>query len=83
MTIQCMAKMEFLMWCHCSLSPFERLDAPYYVGVVPELLSAGVIALTKKQKVYELTPLGKAWIEAVCNVPLPTHGFFDEMGRKL
>lgn len=33
--------------------------------------------------VYKTTPLGDAWVKAICNVPMPNSVFVDEQGRVL
>lgn len=33
------------------------------------------------KKLYETTPLGKAWVEAICNVLPPRTVFVDELNR--
>lgn len=46
----------------------------------------GVIVLTSSDKDgprYNTTELGRAWVNAICNVPLPTIAYLDEMGRPL
>jgi hypothetical protein len=88
-TLHCPAAIEFLLHCHSSPEPWPRMDAPVYLDLVPRLLEAGVIELDKRghpsvlRSSYQTTPLGKAWVEALCRVPMPRAVFVDERGEIL
>jgi len=90
MTAQCPAHIEFLLHCHTRFDSFERLDAPVYQELIPVWLEAGIIephepfgASIATAKTYKTTALGKAWVQALCNVPVPKAVFIDEQGRIL
>ncbi len=86
MKIHCPAHVEFLMHCHCSPEPFERWDVPMFVSLAKNWVDLGIIARNTNLEVapvYSTTPLGKAWVNAICNTPLPKSVYVDEMGRVL
>jgi hypothetical protein len=83
-TIGCPAHIEFLLWVHCNPEPFPREDAPVYRDLIPQLIRLGVIEREVSPKdCWRTTPLGRAWVQALCNVPMPKAAYLDEMGRVL
>lgn len=86
MKIHCPAHVEFLMHCHCSPEPFERWGVPMFMELASVWTGRGIIRRTTNEAVapvYTTTDLGKAWVNAICNTPLPKQVFVDEMGRVL
>lgn len=89
-TIYCPARIEFLLHCHTRPDGFEHQDASVHAELIPEWLAAGVIERHEPFEVtpftrphYRTTPLGKAWVRALCNVPMLRAAFLDEAGRVL
>jgi len=88
-TIGCPAHIEFLLWVHCNPEPFPREDAPVYKDLIPQLIRSGVIQRQHAgddcplEGRWTTTPLGRAWVKALCNVPMPNAAYLDEMGKAL
>lgn len=86
MKIHSPAHVEFLIHCHCSVGPFERWDVPMFLELAKAWVDMEIIELstnTEAEPIYKTTPLGRAWVNAICNTPLPKSVFVDEMGRVL
>ncbi len=89
--IRCPAAIEFLLHCHVQpFRPFERLEAPFYVELVPQWEAAGIIVphppirgTYPPGSLWRLTPLGVAWVRALEAVPLPIPCFKDAAGNLL
>lgn len=74
---------QILLWCHISSEPYSNMDTPAAEQSFKELEACGAIAKTPVANVWATTPLGKAWVQALCNVPPPTLIYVDEMGQPL
>lgn len=64
----------------------ENADAPAVREITEEFLRLGVICFDNNNHgaiAYTTTDLGKAWVQALCNVPIPRTAFIDEQGRVL
>jgi hypothetical protein len=74
-----------LLHYHCSPEPHERIEAPAVQEAVELLLSEGAIRPDEAQgpNCYRTTPLGMAWVEALCRVTTPRAVFVDQQGRIL
>ena len=71
-----------LLWCHCRVGEHPRFEAEAVQDAINTFLSCGAIEPSKEdQRVFTTTQLGKAWVEALCNVPPPKSVYVDEMGR--
>lgn len=91
--IGCPANISFLIRCHVyydSAFEMERNQSPHHTELIAEWLEAGVIerheifgATPCTPTSYRTTPLGAAWLEALCRVPMPRLAFLDEAGRVL
>jgi hypothetical protein len=83
-TIGCPSNIEVLLWCHLERNAHPKADAPAINETIKEFLSMGVIETVDAVKgVYKTTPLGDAWVQALCNVKVPQPAFVDEQGRVL
>ena len=87
-TIFCPAHIEFLI--HCNMRPhlvFDRIDAPAFVELARQWTELGVIRKATDVPHWDrrrfITPLGRAWLQAIENVQLPRAVFLDEQGREL
>ncbi len=66
---------------HPAASP-DHDHRPAYVEAVTDFRNLGVIAPHDDLPGRIITtPLGQAWVKALCNVPVPTTAFVDEAGR--
>jgi len=81
---------EILLHCRVSATPFPRAEAPACKEVIAQFLALGVIRATSGsadmmlpmcQTVYEVTPLGRAWVTEICNVPAPRMVFLNAQGE--
>lgn len=72
---------EVLLHHHCSTAPWRSTTAPAYHGSCEMLTGAG--ALDYADGILRTTPLGKAWVEVLCNTPCPRAAFLDEQGREV
>lgn len=72
---------DVLLHFHVSDEPHPRREAPAVQDAIAWFLDIGVIAHGEHPYCYRTTDLGKAWVESLCNVPIPRRAFIDEMGR--
>lgn len=86
-SLKCPLNISLLLHCYVSPEPIENYGAPSKSEGISMLLEAGAIAVLegqpKEMGLYRTTPLGRAWVEALCNVPPPKQVFVDEGGRVL
>lgn len=71
---------------HCFVSshlPIPNIEQPAQSEDVQDLVRLSAIARTTDAACYETTKLGRAWVEAICNVKVPRVAYLDEMGREL
>lgn len=88
-TIETPYRINLLLHFHCSPEPYPLRSAPAFQEEVDSLLKEGAI----KPRVeitgglhsgeYRTTPLGEAWVQALCNVPPPQMVFVDQLGNIL
>lgn len=76
-------KIEVLLHYHNTPGPYRHYDASAVKEAIQELLDQGAIQDTRYPNEYNTTPLGAAWVKALCNVPPPKQVFIDEQGRVL
>lgn len=81
-TIFSPARIRILLHCHTIPDPLPNWDAPVVQETLSEFKDAGVIEQTT-HNCYVTTPLGKAWVNAICRVEIPRPAFIDEQGRVL
>jgi len=72
---------EVLLHCHTRPQPHPRLDAGAVRDAIGEFLRLGAIEPDEEANCWRTTPLGKAWVQALCNVPPPRTAFVDEHGN--
>ena len=78
------SNIEILLHCHVRVEPHPRLEAPAVRDAILAFLKIGAIAPDPEcQDLYHTTPLGKAWVEALCRVPPPWIAFIDQQGKLL
>lgn len=75
------ANIEQLLWYHTRVGPYPTDDSPMASDFVKEMIGVGVIEGSEGSRCYRLTLRGKAWVEALCNVALPTIAYVDEHGN--
>ena len=76
---------EILLHCHSCPVPHPRADAPAVAEALKkfEMLGAIVNGVGHLEGVYNTTDLGKAWVSAICNVPLPRIVFLGTDGEPI
>ena len=82
---------DILLWCRTRCEPHPQRESMAGSATLRAFLDMGVIELDKElskdaddsHRVYKTTSLGKAWVEALCNVPQPELCFIDRNGRLL
>lgn len=67
---------------HCHVSPDQHPNYENVKEVLDALETVGAIA-HMGEGTYSTTPLGAAWVKALCNVPPPRQAFIDENGKVL
>lgn len=75
-----------LLHCYLSHEPHPHADSEAVGKTLSFLASCGAIHLTPKAQkfnCYETTPMGKAWVQALCDVPAPRSVFVNEAGNPL
>ena len=83
-TIYSPNNINVLLHYHCSCEPHPRLEASAVSEALQEFLRIG--ALVKDDSTgsgYRTTPMGQAWVQALCNVAPPQQAFVDEHGTVL
>lgn len=74
------ARIEILLHIYCSAEPLR--DAQVTTDTIEEFLELGVIEDDSTRACrYSLTPLGEAWVHALCATKLPVPAFADEAGN--
>ncbi len=80
-TIYSPFRIGILLHCHTNPAAFD-LDHDAVFETLKEFEEMGVIK-EASHGYYNTTPLGKAWVNALCNVKVPKYAFIDEQGRVL
>jgi hypothetical protein len=78
--LRCPAYITALIHYHCCPEPLH--DSPVNDSATKAFLDAGLIQPDDIPRCYRTTPLGCAYIEALCLVPPPTVGFTDAAGNQ-
>lgn len=83
-TIDSPRNIELLLHCHlCYGKPIPGLEQDEHGAlreVVHDLVIIGAIERIEGYR-YQTTPRGRAWVQALCNVPPPQSAWLDEAGR--
>lgn len=77
---------ELLIWYHCRCEQHPKHDIPLVIEETKRFLVLGAIRFSEREdppNLYETTPLGAAWVKAICRTPLPKTAFIDEQGNVL
>lgn len=85
-TIYSPNNIDVLLHCYSQKGPHPRLEALAVQDSIMEFISMGVVEVLKREKegtIYKTTPLGDAWVQALCNVPPPRMAFIDQNGAVL
>lgn len=82
-TIYSPNNIEVLLHCHTCPSPHPRLEAGAVKDAITGFLHVGAIEPDPENDCYRTTPMGKAWVQALCNVRPPRAAFVDEHGNVL
>lgn len=74
-----------LIHFNCFPLPLPTSDSLLSKEAIEEFLNIGAIEPDPEAGLgrYRTTPLGKAWVRALCNTPPPVSVFVDEHGRIL
>lgn len=87
-TLHCPANIEFLLWCHTrcerhwSVALGMKEAGETWKRAIDKLVSCGAIEPDKENDLmWRTTPLGCAWVSALCNVKIPRTVFVDEQDR--
>lgn len=80
-------RIKLLLHFHCSPELYHP-DSPIFQIEVDSLLEEGAIEPRTEVSVglhsgYRTTPLGAAWVKALCNVQSPKMVFVDQLGNIL
>lgn len=62
---------DVLMHSYCGCGPHERIDAGAVSESTANFLMYGIIVGTGKKDEYRTTPLGDAYVRAICSTPPP------------
>lgn len=78
-------EIDVLMHCYTSPMIHERFEAPAVQEAIGMLLALGAVEKDSNRgdDQYRTTNLGRAWVEAICNVPVPTAVFLDKDGKPI
>lgn len=83
-TIGSPRNIELLLHCHlCYSKPVPGLEEDTHgalMAVIHDFVITGAIERLEGYR-YQTTPRGRAWVQALCNVPPPRSAFTDELGR--
>jgi len=87
-SLYCPANISILLHCHCSPEPIPHYipsdDAPpVTIEAIDGLMAAGAIEPDREagEGHFRTTPLGRAWVKALCDLPPPRQAFIDQAGR--
>lgn len=72
---------DVLMHYYTSPEPHERAENEGVQETIRSLCELGAMEIHPCTGKPRTTPLGIAWIKAICNVPRPRFAFLDEQGR--
>lgn len=81
-TLQNPNTIEVLIHCHCSPEPHPRAHAPAVFDTIAALQEHKLIVPFGTDG-WKTTPLGEAWVKALCRVPMPRLVYVDADGTLL
>lgn len=73
---------QVLLWCHCHPDPNPEENGMWR-QTIAEFVKVGVLEKELDSERHRTTPLGGAWVNALCNTPIPRMVFVDENDRIL
>lgn len=79
-------RIKLLLHFHCSYEQCPLRSSPVYQEEVDSLVKEGAIYEIHRLDCvpqYRTTPLGAAWVQALCSVPSPRMAFVDQLGNIL
>jgi len=74
-------KIELLLHYHTTSAPHPHADNRCWKEAHEELLEFEVIYFDSEHDCYRTTPFGKAWVQALCQLPPPKQVFVDQLGK--
>ena len=89
MNIQTPNNIDVLLHYHVSPTVHERFCAPAVKDAVSNFVNVGALELDVDEEGkgqegrYRTTPLGRAWVKALCSTKMPKPVFADEHGNIL
>lgn len=83
MTIGTPLAIKLLIHIYVTPEPVVNEDAPAVQETLNNLALIGAIQFNDTAPVWSITPLGVAWVNALCNVATPRQVFVDEQGKIL
>ena len=85
MEIRSPNNIDVLLHCHTRVCPHPKIDAPAVAEALEMFERLGVIKKTSEPGRYKTTPLGKAWVEDLCSVCMPTKetAYYNKHGEKI
>lgn len=76
------AYVHFLLRCHWSPEPHQ--DSPVNKEAASHFIALGAIdPHSDKERLYRCTKLGRAWVRAICDTPIPRQVFLDASGQEI
>lgn len=75
-TIYSPFRVRLLLHIHCMTEPFENRSAAMEEALV-DLLDIGAIRPCDRLPGFETTELGKAWVDLICQTPVPVVKWVD------
>jgi len=77
MNIRSPNNIDVLLHCHTSSTEHPRIDALAVQEAIQMLLTLAAIE-RKEGNIFSTTPLGQAWVNALCAVEVPRKAFVDK-----
>lgn len=85
------ANIKILLHCHCDPRPLSEIlpldysrnpRDPMRIPGVEELVRLGAIEANEHNPaLFITTDLGRAWVKALCDTPIPRAAFIDALGN--
>lgn len=76
------AVVETLFHYHTRPYPHPSIKAPAIAETTRILLECGAIEKdADKSNEYRTTEMGKAWVKAICDTPMPKRAYVDSHGK--
>lgn len=77
------SNIEVLLHCYRSAQIHPRAEADAVIEAIEGFLACGAIEPAEDEGGYRTTALGRAWVEALCRVPMPRCVYVDKEGSFL